>query len=161
MRRALTGLLDDWTPVIAGADGAPVPVGGFVVRADGSVDRLDAGGPVLGVFPDSVYERHNAILKDERVIVVAVEESARRVGPSSVAQVSVAEPVQVYRGLVVNLRVEDVVGLPDLLEALGRRRVVAVDVGVVLAGQAPVGALDVLRPGAPVDLQQLVVVAHP
>src|SRR6478735_7108365 len=30
----------------------------FVVRADGGVDRLAAGGPVLGVFPDAVYRQH-------------------------------------------------------------------------------------------------------
>ena len=29
----------------------------IVVRADGSVERLTAGGPVLGVLPDSVYEQ--------------------------------------------------------------------------------------------------------
>jgi len=28
----------------------------FVVRADGSVEHLTSGGPVLGVFPDGVYE---------------------------------------------------------------------------------------------------------
>lgn len=28
----------------------------IVVRADGAVDRLTAGGPVLGVFPDAAYE---------------------------------------------------------------------------------------------------------
>jgi sigma-B regulation protein RsbU (phosphoserine phosphatase) len=29
----------------------------IVVRADGSVDRLTAGGPVLGIFPESAYEQ--------------------------------------------------------------------------------------------------------
>jgi phosphoserine phosphatase RsbU/P len=29
----------------------------ILVRADGSVERLGAGGPVMGVFPDAVYEQ--------------------------------------------------------------------------------------------------------
>jgi sigma-B regulation protein RsbU (phosphoserine phosphatase) len=29
----------------------------ILVRADGSVERLTAGGPVLGIFPDAVYEQ--------------------------------------------------------------------------------------------------------
>jgi sigma-B regulation protein RsbU (phosphoserine phosphatase) len=34
----------------------------IVVHADGSVDRLTAGGAVLGVFPDSSYEQGSTIL---------------------------------------------------------------------------------------------------
>ena len=30
----------------------------ILVRADGRVERLAAGGPVLGVFPDAVYRQH-------------------------------------------------------------------------------------------------------
>jgi phosphoserine phosphatase RsbU/P len=29
----------------------------ILVRADGSVDRLASGGPVMGVFPDAAYEQ--------------------------------------------------------------------------------------------------------
>jgi sigma-B regulation protein RsbU (phosphoserine phosphatase) len=42
----------------------------LLVRADGSVERLDKGGPVLGVFPDAVYEEGRTPLRSgDRIIL--------------------------------------------------------------------------------------------
>lgn len=42
----------------------------MLVRADGSVTRLRAGGTVLGVFPDAVYEQaHEPIVAGDRLVL--------------------------------------------------------------------------------------------
>jgi len=42
----------------------------IVVHADGSVERLSAGGAVLGVFPDSLYEQGSASLgRGDRLVL--------------------------------------------------------------------------------------------
>jgi sigma-B regulation protein RsbU (phosphoserine phosphatase) len=42
----------------------------ILVRADGRVERLTAGGPVLGVLPDAVYEQgHITVATGDRVIL--------------------------------------------------------------------------------------------
>jgi hypothetical protein len=57
------------------------------------------------------------------------------------------------------LRVREyLVGLVDLFEALLGLRIVRVDVRMVLASEAPEGALDLLFVGVPADAEGLVVV---
>ena len=54
---------------------------------------------------------------------------------------------------------EHLVGATDLLEAIFRARLL-IDVGVVLAGQSPIGAFEGVGIGIPADAEQLVVVSH-
>jgi sigma-B regulation protein RsbU (phosphoserine phosphatase) len=57
---------DDSTLTFANAGHYP-PI---LVRADGSVERLATGGPVLGVFPDGTYEQgHVALRSGDRIVL--------------------------------------------------------------------------------------------
>ena len=57
---------DDSTLVFANAGHYP-PI---LIRADGSVERLATGGPVLGVFPDAAYEQGRVALRSGDRIVL-------------------------------------------------------------------------------------------
>src|SRR4029078_6956134 len=80
-----------------------------------------------------------------------------RVPPRPGLAVGAAEAVVLLALLGVR---EHVVGLLDLLEALLRLGVARVPVGVQLAGELAVGALDLVVGGAPGNAQHLVEVAR-
>ena len=114
-----------------------------------------------------IAEEHSEELREVAEIAVAADvhpvAAALRTTPwraRSWETVRVAGPVRpqlVVAPPLLGIR-EDLVGLVDLLEALGGRSVSRVLVGVVLAGQAPVRLLDRLRVGGLLDAQDLVVV---
>src|SRR4029453_9705125 len=127
-------------------------------QAQAHPDGLAPPGPRAG--PGAAPER-----------VAAAEELAQQVvegGPEAGERVTGLAAHALHPGLAVGVvalalvRVgQHGVGLVDLAAPLLGLGVVAAHVRVVLAGQPPPGALDLVLAGGPVDAQQLVVVAHP
>ena len=145
-----------------GLDLGAHPEGGVVERDGGLRGRVGARPAGRRAAAPAAAEAEHVLAEQHREQVAEVAGLERGVG-LRVASLDARVPVAVVATARVGVG-QHLVRLGHLAEALGRRRIVLVDVGVQLAREAPEGLLDLVVGCVARDSERVVVVAlrrHP